>query len=147
MKQLNYSSYLTDGVRLFYNNAEVVREDGKLEVKLKNDGKKNSNFDNIINYVRSLNIPISKKNKIISDLEDFVNSIKTTPKSESFIKKKIYFIINHNDYLSSEDIIRKIDSEISDIELQHTNITNRINAKIWRSELYRLYKFKELARN
>lgn len=147
MKRLNYSSYLTDGVRLFYNNAEVVREDGKLEVKLKNDGKKNSNFDNIINYVRSLNIPISKKNKIISDLEDFVNSIKTAPKSESFIKKKIYFIINHNDYLSSEDIIRKIDSEISDIELQHTNITNRINAKIWRSELYRLYKFKELARN
>lgn len=147
MKRLNYSSYLTDGVRLFYNNAEIVREDGKLEVKLKNDGKKNSNFDNIINYVRSLNIPISKKNKIISDLEDFVNSIKTAPKSESFIKKKIYFIINHNDYLSSEDIIRKIDSEISDIELQHTNITNRINAKIWRSELYRLYKFKELARN
>lgn len=147
MKKLNYSSSLTDGVRLFYNNAEVVREDGKLEVKLKNDGKKNSNFDNIINYVRSLNIPISKKNKIISDLEDFVNSIKTAPKSESFIKKKIYFIINHNDYLSSEDIIRKIDSEISDIELQHTNITNRINAKIWRSELYRLYKFKELARN
>ena len=147
MKRLNYSSYLTDGVRLFYNNAEVVREDGKLEVKLKNDGKKNSNFDNIINYVRSLNIPISKKNKIISDLEDFVNSIKTTPKSDSFIKKKIYFIINHNDYLSSEDIIRKIDSEISNIELQHTNITNRINAKIWRSELYRLYKFKELARN
>ena len=147
MKQLNYSSYLTDGVRLFYNNAEVVREDGKLEVKLKNDGKKNSNFDNIINYVRSLNIPISKKNKIISDLEDFVNSIKTTPKSDSFIKKKIYFIINHNDYLSSEDIIRKIDSEINNIELQHTNITNRINAKIWRSELYRLYKFKELARN
>lgn len=147
MKKLNYSSSLTDGVRLFYNNAEVVREDGKLEVKLKNDGKKNSNFDNIINYVRSLNIPISKKNKIISDLEDFVNSIKTTPKSESFIKKKIYFIINHNDYLSSEDIIRKIDSEISDIELQHTNITNRINAKIWRTELYRLYKFKELARN